>query len=129
MVKDVKNIFPHQVAFNLFSHDSRIGPNGYNEEEMKMVNETRKIFKRAKIQVAVTCVRVPVFRSHSEAIYVDFSKPMTPDRARRLLKKAPGVKLVDQVEKNTFPMPVDSAHQDDIFVGPGSADIGQLLAL
>ena len=112
-----KKIFPHQVAFNLFSHDSRIGPKGYNEEEMKMVNETRKIFKRAKIQLAVTCVRVPVFRSHSEAIYVDFSKPMTPDRARRLLKKAPGVKIVDQVATNTFPMPVDSAHQDDIFVG------------
>lgn len=115
--KPTKKIFKHQIAFNVFSHNSSVGPEGYNEEEMKMIKETHKILGEKDIKVQVTCVRVPVFRAHSEAIYAKFEKAITPDQARKILAKAPGVKVVDKVGANYFPMPVDSAHQDDILVG------------
>lgn len=112
-----KKIFKHQIAFNVFSHNSSVGPEGYNEEEIKMIKETHKILGDKDIKVQVTCVRVPVFRAHSEAIYAKFDKAITPDVARRILSKAPGVKVVDNVKGNYFPMPVDSAHKDDVLVG------------
>lgn len=115
--KPTKKIFMHQIAFNVFSHNSSVGPEGYNEEEMKMVKETHKILGDKDIKVQVTCVRVPVLRAHSEAIYAKFEKAITPDRARQILSKAPGVKVVDKPKANYFPMPVDSAHQDDVLVG------------
>ncbi|MGB9625037.1 MAG: aspartate-semialdehyde dehydrogenase [Phycisphaerae bacterium] len=120
-----KKVLPHQIAFNLFSHNSRIGENGYNEEEMKMVKETRKMFHDDAIQITATCVRVPVMRAHSEAINITFEKPMTEARVREILAKAPGVRLVDDRERNYFPMPLESSEQDDVYTGRIRQDISQ----
>lgn len=107
----------YQLAFNLYCHDSKIGPNGYNEEEMKMVKETHKIFNCPDIAITCTCVRVPVMRTHCESINLEFTKPITPDEVRAILKKAPGVSLIDDWENNRFPMPVDASGKDDVYVG------------
>src|SRR5690349_9744817 len=105
-----KEKFPHQIINNLFSHNSKVDPaSGYNEEEIKMVNETRKIFGDAKIMVTATCVRVPVPRAHSESINLEFERPMTPQQVRDILSKAPGVKIVDDVAANHFPMPLEAS--------------------
>lgn len=112
-----KVVLPHQIAFNVFSHNSKIGPDGYCEEETKMVKETKKIFHDPEIRVTATCVRVPVLRAHSEAIFIETEKKITADEARALLKKAPGVKVIDDREKNYFPMPLEATGQDDILVG------------
>lgn len=120
-----KELFPHQIVNNLFSHNTTIGPEGYNEEEMKMVKETRKIFGDAKIMIAATCVRVPIPRAHCESINIEFSQPMTPDRVRQILSKAPGVKLVDRVEENHFPMPLEASGQDLVLVGRIRQDISR----
>lgn len=109
--------FPHQIVNNLFSHNTAIGPNGYNEEENKMINETRKIFTDPKIMVTATCVRVPVPRAHCESINLEFERPITPDQVRQILSKAPGVKIVDDIETSTFPMPILASGQDDVLVG------------
>ncbi len=118
-----KEILPHQIAFNLFSHNSQVKDNGYNEEEVKMGNETKKIFHEPHIRVAATCIRVPVYRAHSEAIYAEFSKPLKVEEARSILSKAPGVKLVDDREKNYFPMPIEASGKDDILVGRLREDV------
>ncbi len=118
-------VLPHVYAFNLFSHNSKIGENGYNEEEMKMVNETRKMFHDNDIRVSATCVRVPVLRAHSEAINITFSQPITENQVRDILSNAPGVKIVDDREKNYFPMPIDASEQDDVLVGRIRQDISQ----
>ena len=120
-----KKVFPHQIAFNLFSHNSDIGPEGYCEEEMKMVNETRKMFHCPEIAVSATTVRVPVLRAHSEAINLQLTNPMTPDEVRDLLSKAPGIKIIDDRRKNYFPMPLEATGQDDILVGRIRQDISQ----
>src|SRR4029079_958225 len=112
-----KEKFPHQIANNLFCHNTKIAENGYNEEENKMVNETRKIFGDAKIMVTATCVRVPIPRAHSESINIEFERPMTPDQVREILSKAPGVKIIDDRENNHFPMPLEASGQDDVLVG------------
>jgi len=112
-----KKVFFHQCAFNVFSHNSEVGPDGYNVEETKTVNETRKILNRPQIQVAATCVRVPVFRAHSEAMFIEFRKPMSPAEVREILSQAPGIKVVDEPENNLFPMPVDASNRDEILVG------------
>src|SRR3954469_18113348 len=91
----VKEKFPHQIVNNLFCHNTKVAENGYNEEENKMVNETRKIFADPKIMVSATCVRVPVPRAHSESINLEFERPITPDQVRDILRQAPGVKVVD----------------------------------
>jgi len=109
--------FPYQIAFNVFCHNSPLEPNGYNTEEMKMVNETRKIFDCADIAITCTCVRIPVFRAHCESINLEFSDPITPEDVRDLLSTAPGVSLIDDRENNRFPMPIDASGKDDIFVG------------
>ena len=118
-----KEIFPHQIAFNLFSHNSAIRDEGYNEEEIKMIKETKKIFHDEKIKIAATTVRVPVFRAHSEAIYLELSKAPDIAAIRKLLSKSPGVKLVDDREKNYFPMPLEATGQDDVLVGRIRKDI------
>lgn len=118
-----KEIFPHQIAFNLFSHNSAIKDEGYNEEEIKMVKETKKIFHDEKIKVVPTTVRVPVFRAHSEAIYLELEKAPDLARIRKALEKAPGVKIVDNREKNYFPMPLEASGQDDVLVGRIRKDI------
>ena len=120
-----KEKFPHQIVNNLFSHNTPIGPEGYNEEEMKMVKETRKIFSDPKIMIAATCVRVPIPRAHCESINIEFTKPMTPDEVRKILAKAPGVKLVDRIEENHFPMPLEASGQDLVLVGRIRQDISR----
>lgn len=120
-----KEKFPHQIANNLFSHNSKIGENGYNEEENKMVNETRKIFADPKIMVTATCVRVPIPRAHSESINLEFERPITPQIAREILSKAPGIRIVDDVAANHFPMPLEASHQDDVLVGRIRQDISR----
>lgn len=112
-----KNIFPHQIAFNCFSHNSSLGPNGYNEEETKLVKETRKIFNCPNIAVTATCVRIPVMRAHCESINLEFTNAITPDEVRNILKTAPGVTVLDDREHNRFPMPIDATGKDDVFVG------------
>ena len=115
--KPTMKVFPYQIAFNLFSHNSALGPNGYNDEEMKMVKETRKIFDCAEIAITCTCVRVAVMRAHSESINLEFTDPITPEEVRDLLGTAPGVSLLDDREHNRFPMPIDATGKDDVFVG------------
>jgi len=111
-------VLPHPYAFNLFSHNSKIDPEtGYNEEETKMAKETRKIFGDSAIRVSATCVRVPVLRAHSEALTIECERPITPAEVRRILASAPGVRLVDDSDRNYFPMPRDASGQDDVLVG------------
>jgi aspartate-semialdehyde dehydrogenase len=112
-----RSVFPHQALFNVFSHNSKVAENGYNEEENKMVNETRKIFHCPEIRITATCVRVPVLRAHTEAINLEFTRPISPDDVKALLARAPGVKIVDNPEKNYFPMPLDASDKDDVLVG------------
>jgi aspartate-semialdehyde dehydrogenase len=112
-----RNIFPHQIAFNCFSHNSLLGPNGYNEEETKLVKETRKIFDCPEIAVTATCIRIPVLRAHCESINLEFTRPITPEQVREVLSKAPGVTVLDDREHNRFPMPIDATGKDDVFVG------------
>ena len=118
-----KEIFPHQIAFNLFSHNSAIKDDGYNEEEIKMIQETKKIFHNEKIKIAATTVRVPVFRAHSEVIYLELKKEPDLDAIRQILASAPGVKIVDDREKNHFPMPLEASGRDDVLVGRIRRDI------
>jgi aspartate-semialdehyde dehydrogenase len=113
-----QKVLPHPYAFNLFSHNSKLDPvTGYNEEETKMLKETRKIFADPDIRISATCVRVPVLRAHSEALNVECQRPITPAEVRTLLAKAPGIKIVDDVEKNYMPMPKDASGQGDILCG------------
>jgi aspartate-semialdehyde dehydrogenase len=111
-------VLPHPYAFNLFSHNTRIDPaTGYNDEELKVIQETRKIFGDPAIRVSATCVRVPVLRAHSMAISFECERPISADEVRALLRTAPGVQLVDDAERNYFPMPKDASGQDAILVG------------
>jgi aspartate-semialdehyde dehydrogenase len=115
--KPTMSVFPYQIAFNCFSHNSALGPNGYNEEETKLVRETRKIFDCPEIAITATCIRIAVFRTHCESINLEFTDPITDDQVRDLLSTAPGVKLMDDREHNRFPMPIDATGKDDILVG------------
>jgi aspartate-semialdehyde dehydrogenase len=111
-------VLPHPYAFNLFSHNTRIDPaTGYNEEETKVREETRKIFGDPQIRVSATCIRVPVLRAHSAAITFECERPIAAQEVRALLKDAPGIRLVDDPERNHFPMPRDASGQDAILVG------------
>jgi len=112
-----KKVYPHQIAFNCLPHIDVFLENGYTKEEMKMVNETKKILEDDTIQVTATTVRVPVFYGHSESVNVEFEKELTPDAARKLLEKAPGVKVVDDPKKNLYPLAIYAAGKDETFVG------------
>ena len=117
-------VLPHPYAFNLFSHNSKMDPaNGYNEEEMKVVRETHKIFGSPEIRIAATCVRVPVLRAHCIAINFECERPITPAQVREIVQNAPGVKLVDDPERNYYPMPKDASGLDPILVGRIRQDI------
>jgi aspartate-semialdehyde dehydrogenase len=120
-----KEKFPHQILNNVFSHNTKIAANGYNEEENKMVGETRKIFADAKIMISATCVRVPVPRAHSESINIEFERPMSVQQVRDILARAPGIKIVDNVDANHFPMPLEASGQDDVLVGRIRQDISR----
>ena len=110
-------VFPHVLAFNLFSHNSPVAENGYNEEENKMVEETRKIFGLPRLKMVPTCVRVPVPRAHSEAVVASFGKALSVQEAKALLAKAEGVRVVDDPLKNLFPMPRHASGELDVLVG------------
>jgi aspartate-semialdehyde dehydrogenase len=122
-------VFPYPLAFNLFPHNSPLNELGYCQEEMKMVNETRKIFGAADLRISATCVRVPVLRAHSEAVNIEFEVPFSPQAAKALLAKAPGVKLVEDWGRNYFPMPIEASGQDDVLVGRIRQDISNPNAL
>ena len=110
-------VYPHRIAFNCLPHIDVFLENGYTKEEMKMVDETVKIMGDDTIKVTATTVRVPVFYGHSEAVNIETERKLTPDEARRILAKAPGVKVVDNPAKNEYPMPLDAAGQDLTLVG------------
>jgi aspartate-semialdehyde dehydrogenase len=110
-------VLPYPIAFNLFPHNSPLGDNGYCQEEMKMVNETRKIFNAPDLRVSATCIRVPVLRAHSEAINLEFASPFDVDKAREIISQSKGVELLEDWENNYFPMPIDATGKDDVLVG------------
>ena len=112
-----KKVYPHQIAFNCLPHIDVFMENGYTKEEMKMVNETKKIMEDYSIRVTATTVRVPVFYGHSESVNVEFEKPLSPEEARELLKKAPGVIVADDPSKNIYPLAIYAAGKDETFVG------------
>jgi len=113
----VPHVFPHQIAFNMLPEIDVFLDNGYTKEEWKMVEETRKIMHADDIAVSATCVRVPVFTSHSEAVHVEFSQPMSPEEARRILSQAPGIKVLDDPVISLYPQPWSAAGTDEVFVG------------
>jgi len=113
----IPHVYPHQIAFNVLPEIDVFLDNAYTKEEWKMVEETRKIMHADDIAISATCVRVPVFISHSEAINIEFSQPMSPDEARRILAQAPGVKLLDDPAISLYPQPWSAAGTDDVFVG------------
>ncbi len=110
-------IFPHPIAFNCLPHIDSFLDNGYTKEEMKMVNETRKILEDPTILVSATTVRVPVFYGHSEAVHVETERPLSPDEARALLARAPGVEVVDDPGAKRYPTAIDAAGTDPVYVG------------
>lgn len=116
-------IFPQQYAFNLFSHNSSVLSNGYNEEEMKLVKETRKIWNDKDVKVTATCIRVPVMRAHAESVNLQFEKPLDEDTARDILKNASGVVVIDSRESNHFPTPLEVSNKDDVAVGRIRRDV------
>jgi aspartate-semialdehyde dehydrogenase len=118
-----RKVFPHQIAFNLFSHNTTVAENGYNEEENKVVEEVRKMFHMPELAILPTCIRVPVLRAHSEAISLELDKPLSPADARRIFEQAPGVKVVDDRAANHFPMPLEASGDLDIHVGRIRSDL------
>jgi len=110
-------VFPHPIAFNLIPHIDRFLDNGYTKEEMKMVNETRKILHEPDLKIAATTVRVPVFRSHSEAINVETEKELSPEEAREAFRRQPGIVVIDDPAGQAYPMPLDCSNRDEVFVG------------
>ncbi|MEJ5185772.1 MAG: aspartate-semialdehyde dehydrogenase [Candidatus Geothermincolales bacterium] len=122
-------VYPHRIAFNCLPHIDVFMPNGYTKEEMKMVNETRKIMGLPELAVTATTVRVPVFVGHSESIYAEFEEDMDAARARDILGKAPGVVVVDDPARNLYPLAVDAAGKDPCYVGRIREDISVKNAL
>jgi aspartate-semialdehyde dehydrogenase len=112
-----KSVFPHQIAFNVFSHNTKIAENGYNEEENKVREEIRKMFHEPEMPIMATCIRVPVLRAHSESVVIETQKPLSARAAREILAQAPGVKLVDDAALNHFPMPLEATGELDVLVG------------
>jgi aspartate-semialdehyde dehydrogenase len=112
-----KKVYPHQIAFNCLPHIDVFLDNGYTKEEMKMVNETRKIMEDPTIRVTATTVRVPVVHSHSESVNIETEKKITPQEVREILSKAPGVKVVDNPALNEYPLAIHAAGRDETFVG------------
>jgi aspartate-semialdehyde dehydrogenase len=111
------HVYPHQIAFNALPEIDVFLDNGYTKEEWKLVEETRKIMHADDIAISATCVRVPVFTGHSEAVHIEFSQPMSPDEARHILAQAPGVKVLDDPTISLYPQPWAAAGTDEVFVG------------
>ncbi len=112
-----RTVIPHPYAFNLFPHNSKMGADGYCEEETKMLKETRKIFNEDSFCLTATCVRVPILRAHSEAINLEFENTPDIEEAYEILSKAPGVKVLEDRSSNRWPMPLDASGKDPVFVG------------
>ncbi len=110
-------VYPHQIAFNCLPHIDIFFENGYTKEEMKMYYETKKIMEDDSIVVSATCVRVPVFYGHSEAVHMELEKKLTADEVREILSKAPGVVVVDNPSQNLYPLAIEAAGKDEVFVG------------
>ena len=125
----VSSVLPHSLAFNLFLHNSPLEPSGYCEEELKMLNETRKIMELPDLRLSATCVRGPVLRAHSEAVNIEFSEPFPVEEARALLAVAPGVELIEDFDANRFPMPTDVTGRDPVAVGRIRQDLSEPNAL
>jgi len=125
----VSSVLPHSLAFNLFLHNSPLEPSGYCEEELKMLNETRKIMELPDLRLTATCVRVPVLRAHSEAVNIEFNEPFPVEEARALLAVAPGVELIEDFGTNRFPMPTDVTGRDPVAVGRIRQDLSEPNAL
>ncbi|MEB3360559.1 MAG: aspartate-semialdehyde dehydrogenase [Synechococcaceae cyanobacterium] len=123
------SVLPHSLAFNLFLHNSPLQPNGYCEEELKMLHETRKIMDLPELRLSATCVRVPVLRAHSEAVNIEFEEPFPVEEARQLLASAPGVELLEDFVANRFPMPIDVTGRDAVAVGRIRQDLSEPRAL
>lgn len=116
--REVKcNVYPHQIAFNVLPHIDKFMENGYTKEEIKMSNETKKIMGDNSIRVTATTVRVPVFRGHSESLNIETEKKITPNELRSVLSNAPGVIVFDAPEKNIYPLPINAAGRDEVYVG------------
>jgi aspartate-semialdehyde dehydrogenase len=113
----IPHVYPHQIAFNVLPEIDVFLDNGYTKEEWKLVEETKKIMHASDIAISATCVRVPVFTGHSEAIHIEFSRVMSPDEARRILAQAPGVKLLDDPIISLYPQPWSATSSDEVFVG------------
>lgn len=111
------NVYPHRIAFNVLPHIDVFLDNDYTKEEMKMVHETVKILGDPSVKVTATCVRVPVFYSHSEALNIETEKKLSPAQARAILAQAPGVQVYDNPQQKMYPMPIDAAGEDMTFVG------------
>ncbi|MBL9150707.1 MAG: aspartate-semialdehyde dehydrogenase [Phycisphaerae bacterium] len=118
-------IFGRQYLFNVFSHNSAVGEDGYNEEEKKLLNETRKMWEDNAVRITATCVRVPTLRAHCESINLTFRGSLKEADARDILAMAPGVKIVDDRTANKFPEPIDAAGGDDVLIGRIRADLSQ----
>ena len=125
----VSEVLPYSLAFNLFLHNSPLQPNGYCEEELKMLHETRKIMGTPELRLSATCVRVPVLRAHSEAVNIEFHEPFPVEEARALLAAALGVELLDDFDANRFPMPTDVTGRDPVAVGRIRQDLSEPNAL
>lgn len=111
-------VLPHPYAFNLFSHNTAIDAEGMNEEEAKVIEESRKILDSPGLAINVTCIRVPILRAHSESVTVEFEREApTVEQVRRVLAESPGVRVVDDREANHFPMPLEASEQDEVLVG------------
>ncbi|MEJ5250469.1 MAG: aspartate-semialdehyde dehydrogenase [Chthonomonadetes bacterium] len=123
-------VLPHQIAFNLFSHNSAINEWGYNEEEWKMIHESRKILHEPELAITATCVRVPVLRAHSESINIEFAERRpSVEEARQALQAFPGVRVVDDRERNHFPMPIEASEREEVLVGRIREDVSNPMAL
>ena len=112
-----KEVYPHQIAFNVLPHVDSFLPTGYTKEEMKLENEGRKIMHHPAFRASVTCVRVPVYRAHSIAVIAEFERPVTVDTARAVLLKAPGLDVVDNPDQKEYPLPLHIAEKDNCAVG------------
>ena len=117
--------FAHRIAFNLIPHIDVFNENGYTKEELKMLNESRKMLHLPELMISCTCVRIPALRAHSEALNLEFENEITPEEARQILAAAPGVQLVDDPAAKRYPMPVDATEKYDVLVGRIRQDISR----
>ena len=117
------NIYPYQIAFNTIPHIGPFTDSGYTEEELKIRNETRKILHAPNMAISATCIRVPVMVSHSEAVHIEFTNPITPEEVRGILSTLAGICVIDDPQSNAYPMPIEAAGKDKVLVGRIRRDI------